>query len=112
MGIGFSHRVPPAGPLAAVDALLKAGGMFQRNGSAALTLAYVAAGRYIGFFEGHINAWDVLAGLLLVTEAGGWSNDFLSNDGFRKGNAVVAGAPGIEAELKQICAPMLNPETR
>ncbi len=108
MGIGFSHRVPPAGPLASVEALLKAGGMFQRNGSAALTLAYVAAGRYIGFFEAHINAWDVLAGILLVSEAGGWSNHFLSNHGLTKGNAIVAGAPGIEAELKQICAPILN----
>jgi len=106
--MGFSHRRPPEPTLEALDALVKAGGVFQRNGSAALTLAYVAGGRYIGFFEAHINSWDVLAGLLLVEEAGGWSNDFLANDGLHHGNPVVSGAPGIEAEFRRICAPLLR----
>ncbi len=43
----------------------------RRFGSAALDLAYVAAGRFDGFWERHLSAWDVAAGILLVTEAGG-----------------------------------------
>ena len=43
----------------------------RRFGSAALDLAYVAAGRFDGFWERHLSAWDVAAGVLLVTEAGG-----------------------------------------
>lgn len=106
-GMGFSHRRKPGPSLAALTALLDAGGIFQRNGSAALTLAYVAGGRYIGFFEAHINSWDVLAGLLLVQEAGGWCSPFLENDGLRSGNPVAAGAPGIKTELTNICRPVL-----
>jgi myo-inositol-1(or 4)-monophosphatase len=108
IGVGFSHRVNPEITLGALGALCAAGGIFQRNGSAALTLAYVASGRYLGFFEGHINSWDVLAGLALVHEAGGWSNPFLSNESLRRGNFVVTGAPGIEAELREICASILS----
>ena len=43
----------------------------RRWGSAALDLAYVAAGRYDGFWERRLNAWDIAAGLLLIKEAGG-----------------------------------------
>lgn len=108
VGVGFSHRINPEITLGALGALCAAGGIFHRNGSAALTLAYVASGRYLGFFEGHINSWDVLAGLALVYEAGGWSNPFLSNGSLRHGNFVVTGAPGIETELREICASILN----
>jgi myo-inositol-1(or 4)-monophosphatase len=108
VGVGFSHRLDPQITLDALGALCAAGGIFQRNGSAALTLAYVASGRYLGFFEAHINSWDVLAGLALVLEAGGWSNQFLSEESLLRGNFVVTGAPGIEAELREICAPILS----
>ena len=108
IGFGFSHRVKPASTLLSLESLIGAGGMFQRNGSGALTLAYVACGRYVGFFEAHINSWDVLAGLALVYEAGGWSTPFLSNDGLRKGNSLVTGAPGIESELREICSSILS----
>ncbi|MCP4979516.1 MAG: inositol monophosphatase [Gammaproteobacteria bacterium] len=111
IGVGFSHRVNPKITLVALDALCAAGGIFQRNGSAALTLAYVASGRYLGFFEGHINSWDVLAGLALVYESGGWSNPFLSSESLRRGNLVVAGAPGIETELREICGSILSQDT-
>ena len=110
LGVGFSYRVDPRITLDTLGALCAAGGIFQRNGSAALTLAYVASGRYLGFCESHINAWDVLAGLALVREAGGWCTPFLSGDGLHRGNLVIAGAPGIEAELRDICAPILSQE--
>ncbi|NDV01076.1 inositol monophosphatase family protein [Pseudoroseicyclus tamaricis] len=54
-----------------VSDLLARGGSFQRNGSAALSLAHVAAGHYLGFYEPLLSPWDCAAGLLMVEEAGG-----------------------------------------
>jgi myo-inositol-1(or 4)-monophosphatase len=70
-----------------------------RTGSGALGLAYVAAGRLDGFVEHHINAWDCLAGILLVSEGGGYVSDFLSGDGLAKGNPLIACAPGVKDAL-------------
>ncbi|MEE9251462.1 MAG: inositol monophosphatase family protein, partial [Alphaproteobacteria bacterium] len=79
-GLGASHRVPPDTLAPVLVRLLSAGGMFLRNGSCALSLAYVACGRLNAYYESRINSWDSLAGYLLVREAGGWTNDFLSDD--------------------------------
>jgi myo-inositol-1(or 4)-monophosphatase len=70
-----------------------------RTGSGALALAYVAAGRREGYVENHINAWDCLAGIALVTEAGGYVSDFLRGDGLTKGNPLIACAPGVRDAL-------------
>ena len=70
VGIGYSTRTPVAPAVDGIRRLLEAGGMYQRNGSGALMLAYVGAGRLLGYLEAHINAWDCLAGILLVEEAG------------------------------------------
>ena len=97
--IGWNMR---AGPVQFADLLLRVastGASPSRTGSGALALAYVAAGRRDGFVEHHINAWDCLAGILLVTEAGGYVNDFLRNDGLTKGNPLVACAPGVKDAL-------------
>jgi myo-inositol-1(or 4)-monophosphatase len=51
----------------------------RRDGSAALDLCYVAAGRFDGFWEESLNAWDTAAGALMVTEAGGLMSDFQGN---------------------------------
>ena len=64
-----------------------------------LGLAYVADGRMEAYCELHINAWDALAGLLLVEEAGGWTNDFLAGDGLTRGNPVLACTPELAGEL-------------
>ncbi len=69
--------------------------MFIRNGSGALMLAYVATGRLIGYFEPHINAWDVCAGILLIEEAGGKVNHFLEGEGLHKGNYILATASNM-----------------
>ncbi|RBP83961.1 inositol monophosphatase [Marinomonas rhizomae] len=102
MGLGTSHRVPAELCVHFVDKLLNQGGMFIRNGSGALMLAYVAAGRLIGYYEPHINSWDCLAGLIMVDEAGGSTNDFLSNDGLLKGNPIIVSASGIKNSLSQM----------
>lgn len=97
--LGFSYRCPPAPHAALVGRLLAQRCEYARLGAGALSLAHVAAGRFEGYVELHMNAWDALGGLLLVAEAGGVVNDFLADDGLRRGNLTYAAAPGIHAFL-------------
>lgn len=99
VGMGFSHRSKPSELISFASALLAAEGMYFRNGSGALMLAYVAAGRLIGYYEPHINSWDCLAGIALVREAGGWTSDFLANEGIYRGNPLVASARGLRKAM-------------
>lgn len=101
-GLGYSTRVKPDDALIPMKRLLDAGGIYNRCGSGALSLAWVAAGRFIGYYEPHINSWDCLAGIVLVEEAGGWVNDFLSGDGLTKGNPIIASAPGLKAGIQMV----------
>lgn len=74
----------------------------RRPGAAALDLAYVAAGRFDGFWEMNLESWDIAAGLLLVKEAGGMVSDFKGgNDCMDSGN-VVCSAPKVFKPLLQI----------
>lgn len=103
VSIGYSTRVKPQDTLLPLERLLKAKGMFHRSGSGALSLAYVAAGRLIGYFEPHMCAWDVAAGELLVREAGGKSSDALPNDqALIDGNIIIAAASGVYDELRAV----------
>lgn len=100
--VGWSSRLPIAGYLDLLDRVVGAGASFRRGGSGALGLAYVADGRVDGYVELHINAWDCLAALLMIEEAGGVTNDFLAGgEGLVRGNAVLAAAPGIRDALSQ-----------
>jgi myo-inositol-1(or 4)-monophosphatase len=72
---------------------------FRRRGSGALGLAEVACGINDAYVELHINSWDAVAGILLVREAGGWTNDFLADDGLARGNLVMAATPELRASL-------------
>lgn len=94
-GLGCSPRTRPADLGRMAEELLSAGGMYHRTGSGALSLAYVAAGQLIGYVETYINAWDCLAALLLVEEAGGRSCPFLADNGVTGSGRVVAAAPGV-----------------
>ena len=98
---GWSSRLPPESYIAAVDKLKKSGANVRRAGSGTLGLAYVADGRIDAYCELHINSWDVLAGLLIIEEAGGWTNNFLAKDGLRKGNPVLACTPELAVALIQ-----------
>ena len=69
----------------------------RRCSSGALGLAYVADGRSDGYAELHMNAWDCLAGLLLVEEAGGRVSA-MPEDGLGQGGAVLAVVPSLAAE--------------
>lgn len=100
--VGYSPRIAPKEFLPAFERFLKAGGTFHREGSGALALCYVAAGRLLGYFEPHINSWDCLGALAVVHAAGLKSNDFLADDGLRRGNMLVAGNETVFAELIEL----------
>ncbi|WP_142847546.1 inositol monophosphatase family protein [Telmatospirillum sp. J64-1] len=99
---GHSNRRPNSEYMSLVGGLWESGASVRRCGSGALGMAEVADGRSDGYCELHINAWDVLAGILLVREAGGWTNDFLAGDGLRRGNPILACPPGLAAELRRV----------
>jgi myo-inositol-1(or 4)-monophosphatase len=96
---GWSERRPLANYAEFLRRLTAANYEFRRFGSGALGLADVACGETDAYAELHINAWDALAGLLLVSEAGGWINDFLAGNTLRNGNAIIAATPEIAAQL-------------
>ncbi|MFO7575574.1 MAG: inositol monophosphatase family protein [Bacteroidales bacterium] len=74
----------------------------RRMGSASVDLAHVACGRYDGFFEYGLNPWDILAGALIVREAGGRATDFSGNDEPLTGEEIVAGNLNISDEVTNI----------
>jgi myo-inositol-1(or 4)-monophosphatase len=102
---GWSDRRPLEDYLALVGRLMRNGFEFRRLGSGALGMADVARGMHDGYVELHINAWDVLAGLLLVREAGGWTSDFLAGDGLNRGNPIIACTPEIRDRLSPLVIP-------
>lgn len=95
LGVGTSFRVGVDDFIPFLDAVLRDSGMFIRNGSGALMITYVAAGRLIGYFEPHMNSWDALAGFVLVHEAGGKCNAFLDDNGLLRGNPVIVANPVV-----------------
>jgi myo-inositol-1(or 4)-monophosphatase len=100
--VGRASRQPQAGYLAMLEKVMSAGMMIRGAGSGALALANVASGRVDGLFETHMYAWDCLAGIVLIEEAGGRVNDFLAGDGLLKGNVIFAAAPGIADALAEV----------
>jgi myo-inositol-1(or 4)-monophosphatase len=65
----------------------------RRIGAAALDLAYVASGKFDGYYEFNLKPWDVAAGSLLVKEAGGMVTDFSGGENFVFGREIIAGGP-------------------
>ncbi|MBI3344385.1 MAG: inositol-1-monophosphatase [Gammaproteobacteria bacterium] len=86
--------------------LLTAG--IRRAGSAALDLAYVAAGRLDGFWEIGLAPWDMAAGALLITEAGGMVGDFGGGQDFLTTGNIVGGSPRVYKALLKTLHPYLT----
>lgn len=99
VALGASHRTDPAHVAGVIAGLMQAGGIFYRNGSGALMLAQVAAGRLGGYYEPHMHPWDCLAGVLTITEAGGQARPISAD---AQGGAVIAAAPGVYEALCSI----------
>lgn len=99
---GWSTRRSTADYIALVARVMDAGCAMRRVGSGALGLVDVAAGRSEAYCEMHINAWDCAAGILLVREAGGHTNDFFAGDGLTAGNPVIATNDALCAKLANL----------
>jgi myo-inositol-1(or 4)-monophosphatase len=96
--VAWSQRAPEAS-LRLIGRVAATGAAPMHIGTAALALAYVAAGRRDGYAAIYLNAWDCLAGVALVSEAGGYVSDFLAGDGLARGGPIVACAPGLKEVL-------------
>ncbi len=80
----------------------------RRPGSAALDLAYVAAGRLDGFWEIGLNEWDMAAGALIIQEAGGLVSDFSGGNDYLMTGNIVAGTPKVFKGILQTIQPHLS----
>jgi myo-inositol-1(or 4)-monophosphatase len=114
VGTGFpfkelAHMEPYMGMLRDI---MKATSGVRRAGSAALDLAYVAAGRLDAFWEIGLAPWDIAAGSLLITEAGGYVGDLEGNEGYMLSGNVVAANPKLFVEMLKLIAPHLTPTLR
>jgi len=99
---GWSTRRSTADYVTLVTRVMEAGCAIRRVGSGALGLADVAAGRSEAYCELHINAWDCAAGILLVREAGGHTNEFFAGDGLAAGNPIIATNDALCAKLASL----------
>jgi myo-inositol-1(or 4)-monophosphatase len=95
LGVGFSGRTHIEGIKRLVNLCSDAGTVFWRNGSGGLSLAYVASGRILGYVEEHMNAWDFLAGHLIVAEAGGRVEAVNADAAIANGGRVVVAGAGV-----------------
>jgi myo-inositol-1(or 4)-monophosphatase len=74
----------------------------RRFGAAAIDLAWVACGRFDGFYEYNLHAWDVAAGSFIVERAGGLNSDFKGGKNFLFGREIVSGNPAVFGELLSV----------
>ncbi|HEX6957201.1 MAG TPA: inositol monophosphatase family protein [Ferrovibrio sp.] len=95
LGIGHDEAGPPHAAL--IEQLLRAHCQYRRIGSGLLLLALAAEGGLDGFYEARMKPWDALAGLLMVREAGGLTNDYEGLDGLQRAEPVLALTPGLWA---------------
>lgn len=100
--VGHASRNPTPAYLGLLDAVLGQGYGFCQLGSAALGLAYVADGRIDGYCELSLYAWDVLAGKLLIEEAGGWCSAIPIDGAASEGHPVLAAAGDLAEPLRAL----------
>jgi myo-inositol-1(or 4)-monophosphatase len=112
LGTGFPYKdhTHLAAYLEMFKALIADSAGIRRPGSAALDLAYVAAGRFDGFWEIGLNPWDIAAGVLMVREAGGLVGDFVGGHDFMKSGNIVAAAPKLFPAILREIRPHLSPD--
>lgn len=89
------------------DVMQKTAGL-RRPGAASLDLAWTAAGRFDAFYETGLKPWDIAAGCLLITEAGGIVSDLQGKDGFLKSGNLCAGNPHIHEQMLKLIEPHLT----
>jgi len=108
-GFPFKHQQHLDPYLNTFRALFPMTAGIRRAGSAALDLAYVAAGRLDGFWEIGLSEWDMAAGILIIQEAGGMVSDFSGGNDYLETGNVVAGTPRVYKAMLETIAPHLTP---
>ncbi|MBZ9821057.1 inositol monophosphatase family protein [Mesorhizobium sp. CA4] len=109
VGTGLSNRASTKNVVVLIGLIMAEGGVFFRNASGALMLAYAASGRLLGYAEEHMNAWDCLAGMLLVEEAGGTMLKADPETVIDQGTRVITGGRHIFPKLQALCAEAFEP---
>jgi myo-inositol-1(or 4)-monophosphatase len=112
LGTGFPYRQRKHldAQLNMTRALLTEAEDIRRTGSAALDLAYVAAGRLDGYFEIGLKPWDMVAGCVMLREAGGKYCDFAGKDGIPATGNIIAGNLPVAAAMTKIISANSNPQ--
>jgi myo-inositol-1(or 4)-monophosphatase len=103
-GIPVAGRPGTKNFLAELAAMMNAVAGLRRFGAASLDLAYVAAGRFDGFWERSLNSWDIAAGTLLVREAGGLVTDETGSNEVLAASAVIAANVDLQPEIAKVLA--------
>ena len=85
-----------------IENVITASAGIRRFGSASLDLAYVAAGRFDGFWETDLNAWDIAAGIVLIKESGGMISEINGGENLLETGSVVATNPNLYTEFRRI----------
>jgi myo-inositol-1(or 4)-monophosphatase len=109
IGTGFPYRANARWMddyLAMLKLMMEKTAGLRRPGSAALDLAYVAAGRTDGFWEIGLSPWDTAAGTLLITEAGGRIGTLTGGD-YKQGGNVIAGTPKVYEAMVECLGPLV-----
>ena len=101
-GFPYDRRTAPDNNTARLDHFLRRSLGVRRAGAAVLDLAYVACGRFDGFWEIRLKPWDVAAGVLLVQEAGGKVTDFVGGDDTLSGEFIVASNGRIHEQMLRV----------
>ena len=104
IGTGIPHSGRPGHPvfLRELEAVMGSSAGVRRCGAAALDLAWTAAGRFDGFWERNLRAWDIAAGIVVLREAGGYVSDTDGKDLMLKGGNIVAGNEAIHRKLLKL----------
>jgi myo-inositol-1(or 4)-monophosphatase len=108
-GFPYRQRNHIDAQLSMTRALLTEAEDIRRTGSAALDLAYVAAGRLDGYFEIGLNPWDMAAGVLLVREAAGHTCDFAGRGGMPDSGNIIAGNHFVTAAMSKVISAQATP---
>jgi len=101
-GIPFAGREGHQPFLIQLENVMAVSAGVRRYGAAALDLAYVAAGRYEGFWEKGINPWDMAAGIILVREAGGYVTDYDGKNNMMETGSIIASNDQLHRPLKKL----------
>ncbi len=101
VGTGFPYKEMPRLDLYCkqLKEIMRSASGVRRTGSAALDLAYVAAGRLDAFWELGLSPWDVAAGALMIQEAGGLVGDLSGDAGYLEGSEIAAATPKVFPQL-------------